>query len=58
VKQSYYTTPRSMSQAQWAFDADPIERYPQSRQEAAYGVVLAVVIGIGLAVALVAWWSA
>jgi ABC-type nitrate/sulfonate/bicarbonate transport system permease component len=52
-----YTIPRTMESSHWSFDADPIEHYPQSRTEVAAGVVLAVVIGIALAVLLMAWWT-
>ncbi len=53
-----YTIPRTMESGHWSFNADPIEHYPQSRTERAAGVVLAVVIGVMMALALVAWWSA
>jgi hypothetical protein len=53
-----YVIPRTMESGHWSFNADPIEHYPQSRTERAAGVVLAVVIGMMMATALVAWWSA
>jgi hypothetical protein len=53
-----YTIPRTMESGHWSFNADPIEHYPQSRTERAAGVFLAVVIGILMATALVAWWTA
>jgi hypothetical protein len=52
-----FVVPRTMEQGRWAFDADPISYYPQSRTEKAAGVVLAVVIGVLMALALVAWWT-
>jgi hypothetical protein len=53
-----YTIPRTMEQGRWAFDADPISYHPQSRTEKVAGLVLAVVIGVLMALVLVAWWSA
>lgn len=52
-----YVIPRTMESGQWAFDADPIEFHPQSRTESAAGVLLAVAIGLGLAAALLHWWT-
>ena len=52
-----YTIPRTMESGHWSFNADPIEHYPQSRTERAAGVVLAVFIGVAMALALVAWWT-
>ncbi len=51
--------PRTLQQAfphdrEWAY---PIERYSRRTQQAA-NVMLACAIGIGLALALVHWWSA
>ena len=53
-----YVIPRTMERASWRYDCDPISHYPQSRTERAAGVVLAVVIGVLMAAALVAWWTA
>jgi ABC-type nitrate/sulfonate/bicarbonate transport system permease component len=50
-----FTIPRTMEQGRWAFDADPIQHFPQSKGEVVAGVVLAVVIGIVLAALLVHW---
>ena len=52
-----FTIPRTMEQGRWAFDCDPISYHPQSRTERAAGVVLAVFIGVAMALALVAWWT-
>ena len=52
-----FVIPRTMESGQWAFDADPIQHFPQSRTEHAAGFVLAVVIGIVLAAALVHWYA-
>ena len=57
MKSSYISTPRTMEDATWVAGGQAIHHYPQSRTERAAGVVLAVVIGIALAVLLVAWWS-
>ena len=51
-----YVIPRTMESGRWAFDADPIQHYPQSRTESAAGVVLAIVLGIVFAAALVHFW--
>jgi hypothetical protein len=53
-----FVIPRTMESGHWSFNADPIEHYPQSRTEKVAGLVLAVVIGVLMALALVAWWSA
>ena len=53
-----FTIPRTMEQGRWAFDADPIQHFPQSRTEVAAGVALAVVLGILFAAAAVHWWAA
>ena len=58
MKSSYITTPRTMADATWVAGGQAIHHYPQSRTEFAAGLVLAVVIGIALAVLLMAWWSA
>ena len=52
-----FVIPRTMESGQWSFDADPIQRFPQSRTEHAAGFVLAVVIAILLAAAALHWWS-
>lgn len=51
-----YTIPRTMESGRWAFDADPIQHFPESGTQKVYGFVLALVIGIGLALALVHFW--
>jgi ABC-type nitrate/sulfonate/bicarbonate transport system permease component len=58
MKSSYVTTPRTMEDATWVAGGQAIHHYPQSRTERAAGLFLAVVIGVLLAAALVAWWSA
>ena len=58
MKSSYVTTPRTMEDATWVAGGQAIHYYPQSRTERAAGVVLAVVIGVLMALALVAWWTA
>lgn len=52
-----FQIPRTMESGSWRYDCDPISHYPQSRTEAAAGVVLAVVIGVVLAAALLHWWA-
>lgn len=47
---------RTWASAWRAADADPIER-PRSRVALGADIALAVVIGIGLALALVHWWA-
>ena len=56
MKPSHTVTPRQMRDAQFWVNADPIEFHPQSRTEVGAGFVLAVVIGIALALALVHFW--
>lgn len=58
MKSSYVTTPRTMEDATWVAGGQAIHYYPQSRTEKVAGLVLAVVIGVLMAGALVAWWSA
>ena len=42
--------------AMWrATDSDPITRYPSSHR--IYGVLLAVGLGVALALSLVHWWA-
>lgn len=57
MKPSHFQAPRQMRDGQFRFNSNPIERY-QSPGEHMAGVVLAVVIAIGLALALVHFWSA
>ena len=57
MRQSHYITPRSLDECNFSPAMDPITRYPQSGLERAYGVFLAVAIGMGLALALVSWWT-
>jgi hypothetical protein len=57
MKSSYIITPRTMEDATWVAGGQAIHHYPQSRTERAAGIVLAVVIGILMALALVAWWT-
>lgn len=56
---SWWTVTRreSLTRAEYA---SPVTRYTAETRlwEAIASVLLAVVIGVGLAVALVAWWSA
>ena len=52
-----YVIPRTMESGHWSFNADPISYHPQSRTEKVAGLVLAVVIGVLMALALVAWWT-
>ena len=58
MKPSHTVTPRQMSDGQFWLNADPIEHYPESGTQKVYGYLLALGIGMGLAAALVAWWSA
>jgi ABC-type nitrate/sulfonate/bicarbonate transport system permease component len=58
MKSSYITTPRTLEDATWVAGGQAIHHYPQSRTEKVAGLVLAVVIGVLMALALVAWWTA
>jgi hypothetical protein len=59
MKPSHMTTPRTL--ADCTFEQGYCSIYPMAHQEPAWekwaGIALAFVIGIGLAVLLVAWWS-
>ncbi len=33
MKNSHFTTPRTMHEGQWAYNADPIERYETPRMD-------------------------
>lgn len=56
MKPSHFSTPRSLNECQFTpgYTTQPVFN---ARAEAIGGVVLAVLIGVGLAAALVAWWS-
>lgn len=51
MKQSHFTTPRSMDSAQWSYDADPIEGPEQSTMHRHDKIVL---IGCAVALAILA----
>lgn len=57
MKKSNYQTPRNLAECQ--FDVGYVEAH--YRQEPLFetflGYVLALVIGVGMAMLLVAWWS-
>lgn len=55
-----YTTPRTLADCEFVYGytmAHPQASRTISRAEFYAGVALAVVIGVGLAACLVAWWS-
>jgi len=57
MKNSNYQTPRNLAECQ--FDVGYIEAdyYQEPPFEVFAGIVLAIVIGVGMAMLLVAWWS-
>jgi len=59
MKPSHTQTPRTL--ADCTFQQGYTSIYPMAHREPAWekfaGIVLAVVIGVGLAALLVAWWS-
>lgn len=59
MKQSHLTTPRTLADCQFQYGYTSVR--PMAHREPMWervaGYALAVAIGIGLAVLLVAWWS-
>jgi hypothetical protein len=53
-----YRTPRTLADSIFVSGYRSVDRTPTSRRERIADVLLAVSIGVALAVALVAWWSA
>ena len=53
MKRSYFETPRTMRDATWLDGADPIEKFEPSPMLGLSDWILAIVIGLGLAVLLV-----
>ena len=53
MKPSYFQTPRTMRDANWSYNSDPIERFERSPMFGLSDWILAIVIGVGLAVLLV-----
>jgi len=53
VKPSYFQTPRTMRDATWSYNSDPIERFERSPTLGVSDWILAVVIAVGLAWLLV-----
>ena len=53
MKRSYFETPRTMRDSTWLDGADPIEKFERSPMLGLSDWILAIVIGLGLAVLLV-----
>lgn len=52
MKQSHYVTPRSLSQAHFALDADPIESFRPGRRVSDLAVTVVLIVGTIAAVAV------
>lgn len=57
MKQSNLQTPRTMNECQWTPGYQSLKDDREPLWEIVAGYVLALVIGIGMAGLLVAWWS-
>ena len=57
MKKSNYQTPRNLADCQFDVGHIEAEFYQEPMFETILGYVLAIAIGVGLAVLLVAWWS-
>jgi hypothetical protein len=57
MKKSNYQTPRNLAECQFDVGYMESKYYQEPLFEKFLGYVLAIVIGVGMAVLLVAWWS-
>lgn len=56
MKDSYYRTPRTLNECQFSYGSTTLPVH-ETRAERVAGICAAVLIGVGLAAALVSWWS-
>lgn len=57
MKPSHYQTPRTLNECHWTPGYQSLKSDKEPLWEVVAGYVLALVIGVGLAFLLVAWWS-
>ena len=58
MKPSHLTTPRTLAECTFTYGYTTAQATPETRAERVASYVLAVSIGVGLALLLLAWWSA